>query len=1422
MPRRASCPVLFLALLACSLAALPGAAQPFPQKDVPPQLKPWVPWALDEAKDRLCPAVGESAVCLWPGRLDLVLSGSGGSFTLEAYADRELFLPLPGDARAWPQEVRLDGAAAPLVEREELPALWLAPGRHRVEGRFAWKALPDSLRVPPAIALVSLSVEGQRRPFPRREEDGLLLLRGDADHEAEGEELRLSAFRRVQDGIPVSVETRLLFDVSGKAREVRLAGALLEGALPVSVGGDLPSRLDASGSLLVQVRAGRFWVTVLSRLPGKPATLARPASAVEPWPDSEVWVFAPNEELRQAELTGAVPVDPSRTDLPDDWKKLAAYQVDAKTELGLKETRRGEGAPSPDRIGLVRQVWLDLDGKAFTLRDRFSGTLTRTTRLELSAPGVLGRASVDGEDQLVTLDPKTKGTGVELRKAALALEADSRLPRKGGRLSAVGWKADVQSLSATLHLPPGWRLLGASGVDRAPGAWIGSWSLLSFFLVLVVSLAAWRLFGTTWGVVALAALVAVHGEAGAPRLVWLSLLGAAALLTVAKGKLKTAALVWWGGTALALVVIVVPFVVRQIRQGLFPQTAAGPAVVETGGAGFGFRAAPPMAVAPAPVPQEAQIAQETAPASPPPLDQVAAEAEADVKAEIRQKASSVVARPSKKGYAYSKSEEAYRQDPHAVIQTGTGIPDWSWRSEALVWSGPVASDQTMRLWLLPPFGNLLLAFLRVALVVVLAARLAADLRRHLEPLGAAVADVTMPIATVALLLALLVPASLRAAPAPQETPAGEKGSGAAVFPDADLLEELKTRLTRPSACAPRCVTTAAVTLTVSGGTLSVEAEVHAAADSSWPVPGPVADWIPASVTLDGTAAAAVVRHDDGFLHLRLAPGTHRVALSGPLPPRDSLALQFPERPRRIRASAEGWQVDGVREDGTTDGAVQLSRRLAPTAGGERGAEGTYAPWLEVARVLEVGVSWRVETVVRRLSPTGSPVVVKVPLLPGLMVADPDLTVADGAAVVTLGRDETEVSFAGTLTPRETEPVLLSAAEGQPWSEVWVVRCGAVWQCEAEAAFPPVTRSRDGRLAPEFRPWPGETLTLRFRRPAGAPGQSVTVDRASLSVTPGVRLTDATLSLDARASRTGTVSLRLPAGAELQTVKIRGSLRPVKPEGEKLVLPVEAGAQEIEVTWRQKGGMSLLTKLPRIGLDLPAANANVALNLPADRWLLLAGGPRWGPAILFWGYLLAVALAAVLLGRVPWSPLATWEWLLLAFGLTQIPLPAALVVAGWFLVFAWRRRKPETSEVVHDLVQVGLVIWTVFFAVCLYAAVHQGLLLRPDMQVGGNGSGEQLLRWYADRVEGTTPSAWVLSLPLWIYRVVMLLWSLWLATRLIRWTGWAWESFTTGGGWKRTRPLGRRVPPPPPMPSAGAPPPPPPPPPPPAPFPEANQ
>src|SRR5262249_56225699 len=63
---------------------------------------------------------------------------------------------------------------------------------------------------------------------------------------------------------------------------------------------------------------------------------------------------------------------------------------------------------------------------------------------------------------------------------------------------------------------------------------------------------------------------------------------------------------------------------------------------------------------------------------------------------------------------------ALEQDPKAVLQTGPGVPSWTWRRYSLAWSGPVGRDHTIRLVLPSPGVNRVLTALPLSLLPPLA------------------------------------------------------------------------------------------------------------------------------------------------------------------------------------------------------------------------------------------------------------------------------------------------------------------------------------------------------------------------------------------------------------------------------------------------------------------------------------------------------------------------------------------------------------------------------------------------------------------------------------------------------------------------------------------------------------------------------
>ncbi|HEY0469434.1 MAG TPA: hypothetical protein VGC79_34830, partial [Polyangiaceae bacterium] len=457
------------------------------------------------------------------------------------------------------------------------------------------------------------------------------------------------------------------------------------------------------------------------------------------------------------------------------------------------------------------------------------------------------------------------------------------------------------------------------------------------------------------------------------------------------------------------------------------------------------------------------------------------------------------------------------------------------------------------------------------------------------------------------------------------------------------------------------------------------------------------------------------------------------------------------------------------------------------------AAGALPPFVRVERTLLIGLNWQVSTRIVRVTPVGSAVVLEVPLLRGESVTTQDVRVVQGKVLVNMAPDATEVSFQSVLEQRS--PVTLVAPQASAWSEVWRLDLSQIWHATLEGI--PVVHGEASARVPEWRPWPNETVVIHLLRPAGVAGQTLTIDDSNYQVRPGLRATDATLQFSLRSSRGGEHILHLPEGATLESVAVNDTAQPLRQQGRNVTLSIVPGLQRMELKFRLPQGISSWFQAPPFDFGSDTVNATSAIRLSDARWVLFVQGPRLGPAVLFWSLLLVLVLVALALGQIPWVPLKRYEWLLLAIGLSQIPLPAAALVVGWLVALGFRRVHPAQRPYLFDLGQLLLVGWTLTTLAILVYAVQQGLMGTPDMQIQGNGSSSALLQWFEDRTGPSPEQPHVLSVPMLAYRGVMLAWALWLAVSLLRWLRWGWHSFSSDGFWKRALKRPRAAPPTPP-------------------------
>jgi len=1376
---------LHLATVLCMLAGNVFAAPATDDAAIPAVLRDWRTWVLKDQEFRACPFLATQMqpdangyVCAWPGRLTLEAGTQAAKFAVRWRVDAPGWIELPGDEEHWPQGVTVNGQRAPVLARESAPALYLQAGSYEVAGTIPWSARPQSLRVPAGIGLVALNIDGKTVAPVQRDGDQVTLGRAEVEAK-ESDSLELHVFRKLEDGVPAGLETQLHFTVSGQAREETLGPALPAGFEAIALAGDWPARLDNDGRLHVQVQPGSMTLTLRARALAPLAdAVARLAAA--PWPKQEVWSYASAARLRVTSANAAVAVDPRQAQVPEEWSALPAFALGDGDKLTIEQRSRGLAPDEANRLTLQREAWLDFDGSGWYARDLVRGTMVQGWRFDIAAPYTLERAEGPGrgarEPLLVTRGAKAELSGVEWRTPAVDLAAGSRIATAGS-VPAAGWRERFDRIDTTLHFPFGYKLLGAPGADHVAGSWISRWTLLDVFIAAIVALAAGRLLGLVGGIAATAYLILGYQESGSP--LW-SLLFVLALALIARmlpeGKLQRVAEWARRFALLCLIVVSLPFLASQVRYALYPQleSEGGYAYalddLNDQVAARSYAVAGRMGVAPPPAaapPPSAEATPMSTPAPEPSMLAYRHMAPSKLKVEQEKKElQSVVVTGSRVNNAdlidhYSQS---------TVMQTGSGEPHWNIGGVAhLSWSGPVLPEQSVRLVIAPPWLVRPLRLLLAALLIWLgwSAFRAKPLR--------------LPRAATALLPLALLLGAFGATPVAQ----------AQSLPDDARLQQLRERLTEAPKCAPACASIARMQVDAAGDSVTLVLDVAAGERLALPLPNADKAAVLKSIKVDNTADVALARREDGSSWIALDRGAHRVELNYAAYA-DKLSFGFALAPARATFAGKGWSVSGIEDERLLASTLALARERSESTPGKaaEGAEQQFPPYVTVTRSLSLGLDWTAETTVTRLSPAHGGFTLAIPLLAGEHVSRAGIKVQNiegkgAAAMAAFADGDAEITWNSALDKGDT--LTLIAPELTERAEVWRVLVSPTWHAEfsgVPAVGGDANDSPGDYHAMEFHPLPGEKLTLKIARPAPTQGAVRAIDTVALNSEAGQRSATQVLNLSLRASQGGEQTITLPKGAEVISVRRDNETLNLRALDGKLSLPLKPGAQHFEVRFRDNSELGLVARTPLVALGLPAANVDLGLQLPADRWVLATWGPAVGPAVLYWGELVLMIAIAFALARTRRTNLKFHDWLLLGLGFSTFSWGALIVVVAWLFAFAWRARgEMPKGTTGFNLLQIGLAVLTLFALLSLISAIPQGLLGQPDMHVVGNGSGAHALRWFADRSADALPQASAVSVPLWVYKVLMLAWALWLANALIGWLRDAFSAWTRDGYWR---------------------------------------
>jgi hypothetical protein len=566
--------------------------------------------------------------------------------------------------------------------------------------------------------------------------------------------------------------------------------------------------------------------------------------------------------------------------------------------------------------------------------------------------------------------------------------------------------------------------------------------------------------------------------------------------------------------------------------------------------------------------------------------------------------------------------------------------------------------------------------------------------------------------------------------------------------------------------------------------VQIDAEIHLAARAAVPLPGKLAQWTPLQVSVNGRPAAAL-RREGGSLWIALDPGVQRVRITGRLEEISEWQWAFELLPHRVTVDAPGWNVTGVGPDGIPEGQIFLTRQQKALTREASYDRRDYAALALVERTLELGLQWKLRTQVLRQSSAGQALSLRIPLLPGERVLSSNIIVTEGAVEVRLGAQDQVLAWDSELSiaPR----LELKTRTEDTWVERWLLVSSPIWNIGV-SGLAPIFTATENRLLPVWRPWPGEQVTLTLSRPEAVAGPNLTIKYVRAEERLGPRHRTGQLDFAAECSVGQDLALRLAEDLEILSVTLAQQPLPVRREGGQLIIPLRIGSQNVQVNWTRNRALEAITLAEPIRFPLEVTNLTTVLHVPESHWILWTWGPQQGPAVRLWTILLVALLAAGVAGRLTFSPLRTWEWILLGVGLTQVPPFAGLWVVAWFFLLAWRGREQLRTWPgwTFNLLQIAIVGSTLIALGIFLLIAHAGLLGNPEMYIQGNSSSATTLNWFQASSNGDLPQPLTLSISIWWYRLAMLLWALWLASALIRWLRLAGQSLLHGGWWRNWR------------------------------------
>lgn len=448
------------------------------------------------------------------------------------------------------------------------------------------------------------------------------------------------------------------------------------------------------------------------------------------------------------------------------------------------------------------------------------------------------------------------------------------------------------------------------------------------------------------------------------------------------------------------------------------------------------------------------------------------------------------------------------------------------------------------------------------------------------------------------------------------------------------------------------------------------------------------------------------------------------------------------------------------------------------------------------RVIVLDTKWRMTTTLRPVISNRSSSEVlefKVPLINGEKILTSAIESNDNVVNVKI---KTGDSFSWTSEINPNNTLSVPSANGQ-FTQLVRMLSKDSWEINpSETGLKPVEINSDRvyKNGYSWFMWSNESLDTNVSIYKYVDGQVLAVSDLEISVDMNTLPTQAVMNFKVNSSIGGIYKFKNKnkdfkiVDLSINQAKIQSDVK-----NDEVSLMLKPGINNVVINFTYTPEDSFIFKAPEFDFNTQVMNASLKVQ-DGKNWVLYTGGADIKPSVLLWSVLVTLFIFSFIVFKSGSIGLSFISTALLLFGISQVGIDFVIFSLLWFFMIKFRMSNTMEDFKTYfrfNAFQFFFALLTVFVISGMISVVAKGLLLTPESFIAGYQSSFTSLYWYSQDY-ATQQTPWLLTAPIWVYRVLMMVWAVWLAFNMLNWLKSCWIAFSNNGFWykkpKTTQPI----------------------------------